>query len=153
MRVSIPQRSDAELKTLLESLTRQQILVEEANRKKISMPQNRLDSLKNGIYGQLVQVTQAAGLFGIKPQEGETRDQAIERRVNALLESTIKGEQNLIPLGPLAYSLRDQFGGEVFERAVPAVVTKIEALRPPQPPGGVPQPTPQPPADTSVRRQ
>ncbi|MGH7467905.1 MAG: peptidylprolyl isomerase [Longimicrobiales bacterium] len=150
MRSQIPQMPDEQLKNVLETITRNRILVEEARRKKLTMPKTTLDSIQNGIYGQLVDITRSAGLLNIPPQEGENKSQAIERRVNALLESTIKGEQNLIPLGPLAYGLRDQFGGEIFESAVPAVVTQLQATRPPQPQ----QPRlPTLPPDTTTTRQ
>jgi peptidyl-prolyl cis-trans isomerase C len=151
MRGQIPQMPDEQVKNFLETITRNHILVEEARRKKLSMPQSTLDSLRNGIYGQLVEITRSAGLLNIQPQEGENKTQAIERRVNALLEATIKGEQNLIPLGSLAYGLRDQFGGEIFESSVPAVVTQVQATRPAQPP---PQPpvAPTTPDTTSTRQ-
>jgi parvulin-like peptidyl-prolyl cis-trans isomerase-like protein len=155
LRANIPQRSDEDLKNLLESLAKNKILIREAERQKLSMPKARVDTIKNGIYGELVNVTRQLGLLNIQPQSGESKEEAIERRVNALLEATIKGEQNTVPLGPLAYGLRDQFGGEIFERAVPGVVTKIEATRPAMPPqqgAPPPQTTPPPtPPDTSGR--
>lgn len=145
-RAGIPQQPDENLKNMLESLTRSKILVEEAGRKKLNMPAVRLDSMKTQAYQQLVEAARAAGLLNIQPQEGESKDAAIERRVLQLMEATIKGETNVIPLGPLSYSLREQFKGEIFERSVPAVVAKIEATRPPQqtPPPGQLAPTPPP---------
>ena len=82
--------------------------------------------MKNEIYKQLVFAVQSTGLMNIQPQSGENKEQAIERRVNTLLEATIKGEQNVIPLGPLSYGLREQFGGEVFERAVPLAIPRAD---------------------------
>ncbi|HSL68737.1 MAG TPA: peptidylprolyl isomerase [Longimicrobiales bacterium] len=137
-RAQLPQRTDEELKGFLESMATNKVLVEEARKKGLTVTEARRDTLKNEIYNQLVMATQSAGLRNIAPQQGESREQALERRVNALIEATIKGEQNVIPLGPLSYSLRDQFEGEVFERAVPAVVTKVEAGRPKQSPEQAP---------------
>jgi parvulin-like peptidyl-prolyl isomerase len=156
LRANIPARSDEELKNLVESLAKNKILIEEARREKLNMPKAKLDTIKNSIYDQLANVARQAGLVNVQAQPGENKDQAIERRVNALLESTIKGETSTVPLGPLAYGLRDQFGGEIFERAVPAVVTKIEATRPaapPQQPGVMPPAAPPPtPPDTTGGR-
>jgi hypothetical protein len=129
----LPQRSDDELKTLLTQMAEQKVLIDEAKRRKLAMPTARADSMKGEIYKQLVFAVQSTGLMNIQPQAGESKDQAIERRVNTLMEATIKGEQNVIPLGPLSFGLRRQYGGEVFERAVPAVVAKVDQIRPPQP--------------------
>ena len=150
-RAVIPQRSDEELKNLLESMARSKILVEEAGRQKLTMPTTTVDSMKEDARKQLVELIRSAGLLSIQPQEGENREQAMERKVLSMLESTIKGEMNVIPLGALSYSLRDQFGAEVFERSIPAVVTKVEATRPPGqglPPGMQP-PAPTPPPATT----
>jgi peptidyl-prolyl cis-trans isomerase C len=149
-RASLAQRSDDELKNLLTEMAKQKGLIDEAKRKKLSMPAARADSLKNEIYKQLVFAVQSTGLMNIQPQSGENKEQAIERRVNTLLEATIKGEQNVIPLGPLSYGLREQFGGEVFERAVPLVVTKVDQIRPPQPPAGPGDVPPQLPPTTTT---
>jgi PPIC-type PPIASE domain len=132
-RATLPQRSDEELKGFLEGMARNKILVLEARKQGMDIPKPRLDSLRNEVYTQLAQAVQQAGLRNIQPQQGESKDQAIERHVNGVIEAIIKGQQNPIPLGALSYSLREQFDGEVFERAVPAVVTKVEAARPPQP--------------------
>jgi hypothetical protein len=67
-----------------------------------------------------------------------------------VLTAVVKGEQNVIPLGPLAYSLREQYSGQVYDRAYPVVVAKVQAARPlqvPQAPNPVPVPT-TPPATT-----
>ena len=139
-RAVITQREDEELKNLLESLTRNEILIAEAARQGLSVPAARQDSAKTQAYEQLKLAADAAGLRNIQPQEGETMNQAIERRVNALLEATIKGEQDILPLGPLSYTLRQQFGAEVFERATQAVVSRVESMRPAQQPAPQPQP-------------
>ena len=150
-RAGIAQQPDENIKNMLEAITRSKILVEEAGRKNLKIPEVRLDSMRNSAYQQLVEAARAAGLLNIQVQEGESKDQAIERRVLALLEATIKGETNVIPLGPLSYTLREQFKGEIFERSIPAVVAKIEATRPPQQmaPGMQPPPTPPPTGTTN----
>lgn len=145
-RVQIPPRDDEELKQLLENLTRNELLVAEAKRQGLDVPQARRDSVKNDIYAQLTSLVQQFGLHNVQPQQGETKEQAMERRVLALVEATVKGEQEMVPLGTLSYQLRDQLGGEVFDRAIPAVVAKLEASRPAQQglPGAGQLPMPQP---------
>lgn len=151
-RTMISTQSDENLKQLLGGLARNEILVGEARRLKLEVPQQQADSVRNEIRKQLRSAIQEAQLNSIKPQEGESMDQAIQRRVMALLESNIKGEHAVIPLGPVSYSLRDQYKAQVFEQGVQATVQKAQELRATQgqgqpglvPPGGpVPQPQPQ----------
>ncbi len=152
-RATLPQRSDEELKGFLEGMARNKILVLEARKQGLAMAPARQDSLREEVYKQLGQAVQTAGLRNIQPQQGESKDQAIERHVTAVIEAIIKGEQNAIPLGQLSFSLREQFDGEVFERSVPQVVAKVEAARPPkqQAPGPMPQTPPPTPPDTTKR--
>lgn len=149
------QATDDQVKNVLTSLARNEVLIDEARKKGLEVSKEEQDSVYEQARNQLRDLARTAGFLDIKAQEGETQGQAVERKVLSFLESNIKGEQNVLPLGPMSYSLRQRLGGEVFSRAVPAVVSKITALRPAatpaqQPPTGQP-PTgqPQPQADTS----
>lgn len=148
-------QTDENLKQLLEGMARNEILVAEAKRQKLEVPPKQVDSVRNEIRTQLRAAIKDAQLNNIKPQEGESMDQAIERRVWALLEGNIKGERAVIPLGPISYSLREQYKAQIFDQGVTATVQKAEQLRaaakpvpgglvPPQP---QPQAVPQPPAN------
>lgn len=148
-RTMIATQPDENLKQLLEGLARNEILVAEAGRLKLEVPKTQIDSARNEIRKQLRSAIQEAQLNNIKPQQGETMEQAIERRVMALLEGNIKGDRSVIPLGPLSYSLRDQYKAQVFEQAVTATVQKVEQIRAQaapgqpgmmQPPGGMQMP-------------
>ena len=155
-RQMIVQQADDNLKQLLEGLARNEILVMEAGRQKLEVPKQQIDSVRNEIKKQLRTAISEAQLTNVTPQQGENMDQAIQRRVMALLEGNIKGDRPVIPLGPISYSLREQYGAQIFERAVAETVTKVEQTRPQQPagmpqpgqmppaPGGQPQPQPQP---------
>jgi hypothetical protein len=57
-------------------------------------------------------------------------EEAIDRKVTALLNSILASEQNAFPLGPLSYTLRSQFSGEVFDRSFETVAARIESQRP-----------------------
>jgi hypothetical protein len=70
------------------------------------------------------------GLTSIQPQDGETMSQARSSGASAsYLQRSCAASRAVVPLGPLTFSLRDQYGGEVFERAFPAVVSQIEQQR------------------------
>jgi len=97
----------------------------------------------------LQEAGRAAGLIDIQPQAGETKEQAVDRKVMAYLQSILDGQQNVLSLGPLSYALRSVYGGEVLERAFPVVVQRVEAARPAVPPLPQQQPgTPQPEPDS-----
>jgi hypothetical protein len=121
---------DAEMQQVLEGLTRNEVLVGEARKQGLDLTPTEQDSLRRGLQTQLRMAVSQAGLTSIQPQDGETMNQAIERKVNAYLEAILRGEQNVVPLGPIAFSLRQQYGGEVFERATAPTVAQIEMARP-----------------------
>lgn len=122
--------SDDQLEPVLTGLTQNEILVREAQRLGLQVSAAERDSIEAEARRQLRLAATAAGFTGIEPQAGETLAQAIERKVNSLLESILKGEQELLPLGALAYSLREDERAEVLDRAFPTVVARVEAARP-----------------------
>mgnify|MGYP006143837673 CR=1 FL=1 len=73
---------------LLEGLARNEILVAEAGRQKLDVPKTQTDSVRNEIKKQLRTAIAEAQLNNIKPAAGESADQAIQKRVMALLEGT-----------------------------------------------------------------
>jgi len=124
-------------------MARNKILIAEAKRLNLAPTQQQQDSMANLARTQLKGVLQTTGLLGIKPQAGENESQAIDRKVEALLTAVVKGEQNVIPLGPLAFTLRDQYDGQVYDQSYPTVVAKVQATRPAAPPQGLQMPNPQ----------
>jgi len=151
-RSMIVSQSEDNLKQLVEGLARNEILISEGHRLKLEVPKQQLDSVRNEIRKQLRTAIAEAQLNNIKPQSGENMDQAVERKVMALLEGNIRGDRPVIPLGPVSYSLRDQYNGQIFENGVTATVQKAEQLRAqsnpqgalPQQPGAQPQQAPAP---------
>lgn len=153
-RSMIATQTDENLKQLLGGLARNEILVMEAARLKLEVPAKQIDSVRTEIRKQLRAAIQEAELNNITPQQGESMDEAIQRRVFTLLEGNIKGDRSVIPLGPISYSLRDQYKAQVFDPAVSVVVQKAEQLRATTgtPQGGMPpqqQPVPTPPPATT----
>ncbi|MGQ0815181.1 MAG: peptidylprolyl isomerase [Gemmatimonadota bacterium] len=153
----ITTQTDENLEQLLGGLARNEILVEEAARQGLKVPQQQIDSVRNEIRTQLRNAIREAQLNNITAQQGETMDQAIERRVMALLEGNIRGDRSVIPLGPISHSLRDQYKAQVFEQGITATVQKAEQLRAqpgqgqgaPIPPGTNPSQPQQPPPTTT----
>jgi hypothetical protein len=142
---------DEEIENLLQFYTRNEILVAEARQQGIETDQAEADSLATEARSQLRAAGQAGGLVNIQPQAGETVEQAIDRKVLAFLQEILTGRATVLTLGPLSYTLRSRYEGEVFERAFPIVLERVQATRPPQNVPGVP-PQPVPPPDTTGQR-
>jgi hypothetical protein len=149
-RQMIVTQNDDNLKQLLEGLARNEILVAEAGRQKLEVPKTQLDSVRNEIKRQLRTAISEAQLNNVNVQSGESVDDAIQRRVLALLEGNIRGDRPVIPLGPISYSLREQYGAQVFERGVTETVQKVEQARAANP---VPQPGFSPPGQQPPGQQ
>lgn len=120
---------DEQVSQVLEGLTRNEILVQKARDEGLEVTQAEQDSIRERAVATLQQAASMVGLTSIQPQGGETQAQAVERRVNGYLEAILNGEQNVVPLGPISFSLRNQYNGEVFERSFPRVVAAIEEQR------------------------
>lgn len=128
---------DEELKTSLQEVVINHMLIEKAYGRGYQVTPEERDSLEYNARRRLVSAAAAADLQEIEPQEGETKADAIERRVMALLESIITGEPRYVDIHPLiAFSMREQYGPRVFERTFPDVLGLAETLQPPPLPEG-----------------
>jgi hypothetical protein len=150
-RAQIGGANEEQLEQMLKGLTQNEILVTEARRQGLQIQPAARDSVEKSTRLQLEGAVESAGLRKVQPQQGETVQQAVDRKVTALLEGILKGEANVVPLGLVAYPLRTTHDARVFERAFPAVVEKVQNLRaaaapqnPNLPPGAQPVPLPQP---------
>ena len=141
-RQQVDQATDQQIvDNLLKALSQRELLVEEARRVGIQPDQARQDSLVEVVRTSSVGAAQQLGLTGIARLEGESQNGAIERTVYALLESILRGELEVIPLGGIAFTLRQEFPAEMFETAVQKVVQEVDKVRGPG--TGMPQEMPQ----------
>lgn len=140
-RAQIAALSDEDLTTILEGMTRNEILIAEAHRNGLEITADERDSLTAEVHEQLAGVAAATGLTDIEPQDGETVDQALERRVAAYLDAVLRGEAEVVSLGPISFAMRENGAGQVFERAYPRVVEQAASEQPEvQLPGSQQQP-------------
>lgn len=129
-RAQLAVMGDENLTTVLEGMTRNEILLAEARRQGLEVTAAERDSLSAEVRSQLAEAARVVGLAGIQPQQGETQAQAVERRVTSLIEMVVRGEQPPLGLGPLSFTLREAHDGEVFTRAIPKVIETAQANRP-----------------------
>ena len=136
--------ADDDIAAMLEGLTQNEILVAEAGREGFEISEAHEDSLRGVLRTQLASTVRAMGLTTVQPQDGETMNQAIERKVTSFLEQLLRGEMGPVELGPLSLALREEYDAELFERSFEQVASKVEEMRgstsaaPPATPAPVP---------------
>jgi hypothetical protein len=129
--------TDQQLDGAVKTMVRRELLLREAATHKIELTAAEQDSIRTQAREALRQVVELSG-FGQVPQ-GAQAQAAIDAQVRQLIEGAVSGTHPVVPLGQLAYALRDAYPNEINAGAFPAVVKEIEKLR-----GGQPQPQPQP---------
>lgn len=129
-RAQVSAAGDEQLGEWLRLLARDEILITEARRLGLEAPQVEQDSARQEIRQQLLTAAAESGLLPVQPREGETTNQAVQRQVMEFLSGIINGERDVVPLGAIGFSLREQYGAELFERSIPVVVARVEARRP-----------------------
>jgi peptidyl-prolyl cis-trans isomerase C len=136
---------------ILRALSQRELLLAEARSRGIVPNQARTDSLVEMARTGFVDAARQLGLIGIQPAEGESREQAIGRTVSELLRGILNAEREVIPLGAISFTLRQQYTAEVNDAGVQRVVTQVTASRGAQPsvPFQMPMPETPMPADTA----
>ncbi len=113
------------------ALVRRELLVAEAKRTGIQSSPTRQDSVKDALRDGFRDAARELGLLSVTESEDETREEAIDRTVTALLRSIVRGERDVIPLGSVSFTLRRQYSAEVFDPGVQQVVRQVQIARGP----------------------
>lgn len=122
---------DDQVEGALRQLAQKELLLREAEAQGLALTQAELDSLHVEARTAVREIVQ---LSGFAQQAGNGTNQVLEQRVRELIEGAIRGERQLVPLGPLSFALRDAYRAEVNANAFPQVVTALERIRGAQPP-------------------
>ncbi|HWV58478.1 MAG TPA: peptidylprolyl isomerase [Longimicrobiales bacterium] len=119
--------TDEQIEPVLRGLTQNEILVAEATRRGLGLTDEEISNLREMTRGQVVAAATSAGLNPIRPQEGESVKDAIERQVATLMREIVRQERNVVALGPIAFTLRETHGATVYDRSFPVVVARASA--------------------------
>src|SRR5690606_18016663 len=150
-RSAVASLSDEQLADWLRLLARDEILIEEARRQGFSIPEAEQDSARMELRRQLLVAAREAGVVGDSAMSAAQ----LQQQVLALLNGIVNGQRNVVPIGAASFILREKYGAEIFERAIPVVVSQVQERRPAVPQGmpeGMPMPPqtpPQTPPDTT----
>jgi hypothetical protein len=152
LRNQVATAPDDQVDALLSSLAQTELLAMKAEEAGIEYSQAEADSVALELQIQLRNASDALGIRSIVPEDGETDDAARERAVLTAMEGILAGRIDVVPLGPVSFSLRERYGADLNEDAVEAVLAAVQELRgsgaaaPAVPPSGDPSGT-VPPAD------
>ncbi len=136
----IQQASDGPLETLLHTLARERLLVKKAIDSGIDIDPARRDSLFEVTRDQLVQAADELGIRRITAVQGESPSGALDRTVRGIIQSVLDGSINVIPLGVVTASLRQEYDGRVLNPGILKAMERLEEVRGVQ--GALPLPLP-----------
>lgn len=144
---------DDRLEVMLREMSRDRILLSEAEGMGIRLTPEEETDLSDQVHEQYLLIADFLGLDSLQVAEGETLDGVVEREVGGLMTRLVNNEQDIVPLGPLARPLRQRYGAREADDAAQRIMARIDELRSSGVPGqspGAPIPTvPQPPVETS----
>ncbi|HKJ93188.1 MAG TPA: peptidylprolyl isomerase [Longimicrobiales bacterium] len=110
-----------QMEGVLQRMAQNKIVLREARARNLGPSDAALDSMRADLRVRLHTAAQRIGLLPVHPQEGETMDAAIDRRVRSLLNDILAGRSSVLNLGELGYSLRDAYNAKVYPRSFAAV--------------------------------
>jgi len=130
------------------TLVQRELLVADALARGLEPTQERRDSLTALAREQFVSVGRQLGL--VEVDRSSERPDGVTRAVRAIVGGIVGGTREIVPLGPIAYVLREQYRHGVSPVGVRAAMNRIDEIRGPGFVPETPQPVGAPPADTTA---
>ena len=121
--------TDEQIDGFLHEVTRDELLVREANRRQIAVAPEEQAAFESELRAEYGRAAEGLGIQAIQPGEGESLPEAIDRVVKELIGRVVRGEAQLVPMGGLANALRTLYEAEVSEEAIPRVIERVDARR------------------------
>jgi hypothetical protein len=118
-----------QIEALLEGLTRNEILVNDAVARGIEIPMSRRDSVATEILNAVKGIASELGFFDITVEEGETEEEAADRVVRDILTQVVQERREIIPLQTIAYALKEEFGAKIHQPGINRAIQRINELR------------------------
>lgn len=130
-RAQLTSMPDTQMHNVLERLAQTKIVLQEARNRGLGPSRAQQDSMREDLQHRLHSAAESIGLLPIHPQQGETMNAAIDRRVRSLLNDIIAGRARVLSLGNLSYELRKSFNGKVYPRSFAPVIEAWKQQRNP----------------------
>jgi hypothetical protein len=141
-RIQIYQAQDDAIdQNLLLGLAQRKMIAERARERGHTVSEARQDSLTQQLRDRIKAAARDLGLVGLTTRDGESAEEARDRRVSEILREMLSGGREVTPLGSFSFVLRERYAAEVYPQGVARVMQRIAALRPDSgaaPPGAPP---------------
>ncbi len=128
-RRQIEQSEEGALESFLMSLARRELLVQSAEEAGLRPGRDSLDVLVEGARAQLRSAARALGLMELDRAPGEALEPAVGRAVEAALTNVLTGATPVVPLGLVAFQLREGRAATVLEAGVGEVILRVAEIR------------------------
>jgi parvulin-like peptidyl-prolyl isomerase len=129
LRDQLSTASDEDVATFLGDLARRDLLVAEARSAGLQPTGERLDTLVDDARAQLREAARTLGLMQLDQAPGEPRELAIARAVEDALADNLSGAARFVPLGLVAFQLRDRASFDIYEAGVGQAILRIGQVR------------------------
>jgi parvulin-like peptidyl-prolyl isomerase len=111
------------------TLVQRELLVEEARRRGFEPTEARRDSITQLARERFIETGRQLGL--VQVDRSEERPDGASRAVRAIVGGIVAGQREVVPLGPIAYVLREHYRNGVSEVGVRAAVARVDEIRGP----------------------
>lgn len=122
MQDQIASAQDQDLRTFVEALARNSMLLAEARKAGVRLTQDEQARMREDLQGQVAELEHALGLDSLAPADtagGQSRTELVAKKVDAYLDQIAQNPQTLVPVPPpLADRLREVGGWRVYPAGV-----------------------------------
>jgi len=129
LRQQIAGAGDDQLDSMLRNLARGELLVQEAQRRGLTLPEGQEEELETSIRSQLQELAGILGLDDISPGEGQNVRDAVKERIDELMPRLVQGQQDVYPLGPLALALRENYSVQISMENMDRTAQRVAEIR------------------------
>jgi parvulin-like peptidyl-prolyl isomerase len=121
--------TEEQIEGLLTSLVQRELLVNEARGAGLEPPQEDVDSMVATARGQLRAAADEIGILRLDRAPDEPLEPAVARGVFAALQGILTGANDVIPLGQIAFQLRQGATASVVEEGIGQTLLRIGEIR------------------------
>ena len=129
LRDQVANGTDEDISNFLRGLTQRELLLAEARRSGLEPPRNQADSIAGEVNDQLRIAVRRLGLFDLDRAPGEPLDRAIARSVNEAIAGNLSGVTQVLPLGLIAFQLREDAASTILDAGVGAALVDVGQRR------------------------
>jgi len=121
--------TDEQIDDFLNGMVQRELMIGKARDAGLEPPQARVDSLVEDTRNRIKQLADEIGVLHLDRAPGEPVGQAVDRAVNEVLDGVVSGAKNVVPLGPIAFQLRQRANVAIYDSGVGGAMLRIAQVR------------------------